>query len=189
MNIAIRMDETDLSLEKLGLLKDSLGLTNDTQLKDHITKLCKTALIEYVTMIVEKGLPTKAEEIKQDRLYFLIRYYYENRIPTEFDVSSIFHLTSTQSKSLLRNVKSRYKTKIPQATLSRTLSEVLSTAERNGNNWDIIIESDLIKEDINIIVSKKGPTLQLLKKKADSANQYEIYADTYNLLKKELDIP
>lgn len=79
-------------------------------------------------MFKEKGLPTRADEVQQERLFFLLTYYFQNKLPSEKELSPIFQLTQSQSKTLLRNTKSRYRTKISNF-ISNTLLETLKTTE------------------------------------------------------------
>ena len=138
-------------------------------------------------MFKEKGLPTRADEVQQERLFFLLTHYFKNRIPSENELSSIFQLTQSQSRTLLRNTKSRYRTKI-SIFIKNTLRETLDSATQKDKNspYEFICTSPSTVEELNLIVSQKGPTLEPIKKIRSLASKYSCTIDTYNLLKEEL---
>jgi len=133
-------------------------------------------------MFNEKGLPTRADEVLQERLFFLITNYYDNFLPKESEISSIFQLTHSQSKTLLKNVRSRHRTKIYQQ-IKYSLCNIVEWAEPEGENeYKMIITSDNLKEELNLIIAQKGPRLKKLIAVKNSAGEYSFPTDTYNLL-------
>jgi len=187
MDITITISDDELSLADKSLIKECLGLTTDQQLTDALIKLSKTAFMEYVKMFKEKGLPTRADEVQQERLFFLLNHYYENRIPSENEISSIFQLTPSQSKTLLRNTKSRYRTKIStyiKNTLLTTLKSAIQVSPTDP--YEFVCTSPTTVEEMNLIVSQKGPTLQPIEKIRGIASKYTCAIDTFNLLIIEL---
>ncbi|MCK8488280.1 hypothetical protein M0651_13965 [Paenibacillus sp. MBLB2552] len=88
-------------LEKLYKLFDS---ADPISFEQSLNKLCQAALTEYKEMLLGKGLPTRADEIKQHRLLHLITYFFQNSLPNEAEVSSMFQLTETEARALIRNV-------------------------------------------------------------------------------------
>lgn len=187
MEIVVNLSADDFNEEQQTIVKDALGLNDGEEFNRAIGKLAKAATLEYINMFVEKGLPTRADEVKQDRLYFLIKYYYEDRIPHEGELSSIYQLNSSQSASLLRNTRSRYRTKIGNQVNS-SVRAVVSTATKNPStdNWEMCINSDVILEELNILIGKKGPRLKKVRIKPGSAGEYIAEEDTYQLLRTEL---
>lgn len=185
MEITINLDETEFSEADKGLLRDCLILDNDDEVTLAMTKLCKSAILEYLKMFKEKGLPTRADEVMQERLYFLLNHYYTDRLPSESELSSIFQLTPSQSRTLLRNTKSRYRTKI-STIINNTLLNTLAEARIQEGNYEFICTSKSIIEELNSIVTQKGPSLEPITKIRDLASKYSCPIDTYNLLLQEL---
>ncbi|SRR5260221_11737606 len=187
MNITITISNAELSAADKNLIKDCLGLKTNTQIDNALNKMCKTAFMEYVKMFREKGLPTRAEEVQQERLFFLLTYFFENRLPSENEISSIFQLTPAASKTLLRNTKSRYRTKI-SSYIKNTLRETLNAAtqpEANGD-YEFICTSPTTVEELNLIIGQKGPELKPIEKIKGLASKYLCAVDTYKLLQTEL---
>jgi hypothetical protein len=188
MNITFTLSATDLSTTDKALIKECLGLSTDQELEQAMQKLAKASLMEYVKMFRDKGLPTRADEVQQERLFFLLMHYFGNRLPDETIVSSIFQLTSSQSKTLLRNTKSRYRTRLV-TRLKTTLLSIIQTATQQtppDGVYEFICLSSSNIEELNTIISQKGPTLEPVRKVRDSASKYCCAADTYNLLIQQL---
>jgi len=186
INITITISDADLSADDRALIQDCLGIEN-AAFQGALEKLTKSAFMEYAKMFKEKGIPTRADEVAQERLYFLLTHYYSTTLPSESEISSIFQLTQSQSRTLLKNTKSRYRTKI-KAFLKNSLKVALAAAaQRNvGNPWEFECISPSIIEELNYIVSQKGPSHHPVEKIRGFANRYSCTEDTYDLLNTEL---
>lgn len=185
--ITISISDEELSNADKALIKDCLGLSSEPETIAALTKLSKAAFMEYVKMFREKGLPTRADEVQQERLFYLLVHYYKIKLPTENEISSIFQLTPSQSKTLLKNTKSRYRTKI-NSFITASLMETLNSAgdPRENGNYEFVCTSPSTIEEMNLIVSQKGPELHPVEKIRGLASMYSCAPDTYNLLMHEL---
>jgi len=45
--------------------------------------------LEFKQMLLDRGMPTKADEFLQERLHLLIKFYYKDRIPLDSNIISI----------------------------------------------------------------------------------------------------
>lgn len=187
MEITFNLTDQELTVDDITLIKDCLGLESETELDISLKKLSKAAFMEYINMLKEKGLPTRASEVQQERLFFLLIHYFQNRLPSENELSSILQLTQSQSKTLLRNTKSRYRTKISR-NIRATLLEIINSATREDEKdpYEFVCCSQTMFEELNLIIIQKGPTLEPIQKIKGIASKYCCASDTYNLLKKEL---
>lgn len=186
ITITITISDAELSVDDRALIQDCLGIDN-VAFQGALERLTKSAFMEYAKMFKEKGIPTRADEVAQERLYFLLNHYYNTTLPSESEISSIFQLTQSQSKTLLKNTKSRYRTKI-KAFLKNSLKATLAAAvQRGGENlWEFECISPSIIEELNYIVSQKGPSNHPVEKIRGFANRYSCKEDTYVLLNNEL---
>lgn len=182
--ITINLTNDELSPDDIDLIKSSLGLPANQNMAQVLPQLFKPALIEYIKMFKDGGLPGRAAEVMQERLFFLIKHYFEG-IPSEEVVENIFQITSAQSKTLLRNTESRYRTRISHIKRAKLL-EVLLSAVADGDDHRFQCTSPLLIEDLNKIISRRGPDNALIKQEAGTASMYRIPADTYNLLHGQL---
>jgi hypothetical protein len=189
MNITIELTENDLTDNDKLIIKDCLELKENEDFEMVLGKLSKTALMEYLKMITGNGLPTKAEEVKQERFLFLLEYYFQGKLPNENQLSSIFQITQSQSKTLLRNTKSRYRTKISNH-IKKSLIETISSFcfNKDRERFEFVCCSPTIIEDLNLIISQRGAEHELVQKIKDSASKYYCIIDTYDFLKKHFNI-
>lgn len=186
MDITLSLSEADFDSNQKRLVREILGLADDAALALALKKLFKAAALEYVNMFVERGMASRADEVRQDRLFFLIRHYYESRVPPESEISLMFQLTAAQSRTLFRNTRARYRTKIGiQVRKSAKYVVDHATKNKETGNFEMLIESDVILEELNTVVRKKEPKFKPVHFKKDSSGQYEADGDTYELLKKE----
>ena len=184
MKVEMKIPDSTINADDMDILKKSLGIKGNGDMDQVFPKLTKSAFFEYLKMFLENGMSHSADEVRQDRLYFLIQNYYCDRIPTEAEVSSIFQLTNSQSKTLLRNTISRYRTKI-EYQIHESLRAVVEEMDRSNPSdpYEVVIESDIILEELNEFVKQNGPTLTPIHKKMGCACKYKIKKDTYKLLK------
>ena len=186
MDIQFEIDNNEFDQEQQELVKKTLKL-DDAQITIALNKIAKAALKEYLTMLVEGGMPNRADEVKQDRLLFLIQSYYENHLPTESEISTIFQLTQSQSKTLLKNTVSRFRHKLDDF-LANSMKEIIQSAEHANDVYLVVISSDVIKDELNMLITQNEPTFKPITKRKGSAGQYEISEDSHALLCGELGI-
>lgn len=189
MDITISLTDEELSSEDLVIIRDCLGLPSDTDMSSHIMKLCKSSFMEYCKMFKEKGLPTRADEVQQERLFYMLLHYFENRVPYEHEISGIFQITQSQSRTLLRNTKSRFRTKI-NSFIRNSIKTILRQAELNddGDTYEIEITSSVLKDEINMTLSQRNARLYPLSKKRGYLAIYQCPLDTYDFLREEYQI-
>jgi hypothetical protein len=190
MNVTITLSDAEFPNDQQQLIQSALGVRDNAEFVSAMKRLFKAAALEYVNMFVEEGMPSRADEMRQDRLHLLIENYYQDHVPTESEVSAIFQLTNAQSRTLLRNTLSRYRNKIGRQ-ITASAGDVIRVAKKSsdGTEWEMLIRSDVILEELNLTIEEKGPTLNRIRLKRGSASQYEAEEDTYNLLKREYGIP
>ncbi|ALE98566.1 MULTISPECIES: hypothetical protein [Serratia] len=184
MNIEFSIDDQEFDQERKDLLKKTLKI-EDKDIQDALNKIAKASLSEYIIMLVEGGMPNRADEAKQDRLLYLIKSYFCNNLPTESQISTIFQLTQSQSKTLLKNTVSRFRHKL-EAVLNETMKSVIETAEHSNEIFLVVINSDVVKDELNMLITQNEPTFKPIAKRKGSAGQFEISEDSHNLLRREL---
>lgn len=165
------------------VLKNLLGCSSSEKLDEALRRISRASIEEYLEMLLGKQLPTRATEIRERRLYHLLRFYFKNRIPDETEVSAMFQLTETQSRTLLRNVLTKFKYDL-QGALLETIQEILLSAkllEKDGD-YQVLIRSENILEELRRTVSTIAPELRQIRKKRSSAGTYLIPEDTYDRL-------
>ncbi|MTC74052.1 hypothetical protein GKR75_07150 [Providencia sp. wls1919] len=186
MNINFDLTTQDMNQEKEELLKIILKI-DDAKFQDTLNKVAKASFLEYLLMMTETGMPNRADEIRQNRLLLLIQHYFGDKLPTEADLSTIFRLTQSQSKTLLANTVSRFKHTL-DSTLINTMKLIIESAEKSNELYLVVINSDIVKDELNKLITQKQPTLKPITKRKGSAGQFEISEDSYELLCTELNL-
>ena len=185
MRLIIDIKDTELEKDDKKLLKKSLNVKTDKDLEQALTKLSKSAIFEYLSMFFEDGMPHSADEVKQHRLYLMILHYYRDRIPCEAEISSIFQLTNSQSKTLLRNTIASHQLEIGdqiKASLRAVIDVIVF--DKTVPKYEIVIESEVFRDELNLIVAQNFPKLILISRKKGKAAVYVITQDTYLALKE-----
>lgn len=185
MEITFKIDDKEFEQEQKALIKKTLKL-EDKDIPEALNKIAKAALKEYLTMLVEGGMPNRADEAKQDRLLYLIQSYFGNVLPNESQISIIFQLTQSQSKTLLKNTVSRFRHKLDDV-LNHTMKSVINTAEYSSEVFLVVINSDVVKDELNMLITQNEPTYKPITKRAGSAGQFKISEDSHALLCRVLD--
>lgn len=171
-------------------LRDVLGVAPDEELEPALQKIALAALAEYREMLLAGGTPSRADEVLEHRLYFLIKHYFDGRIPSEPEVSRTFHETLSKSRTLVRNVLTRYSRELDEE-LTSTLVDLANAAQQveEDGHWRVVIQSDNALERLNQIIAAEAPTLDPVRKVPNSARTYKIHPDSYNVLRTHLGLP
>lgn len=183
MNLTLEIPDSILNESEKKRLMDTLNMKEELD----INGIVMASFIEYKDMLLGNGLPTRADEIKQYRLLHLIKQHFKGRIPNESEVSSMFQLTETESKSLIKNVRARFRYQL-ENEINNTLKDVVEGCTLNGNKYENIIQSDNVLEELNRIVTQVNPALEPIKKVRDSSRKYTISEDSYKALKDYFNI-
>lgn len=158
------------------------------KLVDELKPLADAALAEYVELILGRRVFTRGSDMREYRLLLLIKHRYRNRLPTEEEISALFQTTTTQSRSLLRAVTSKY-----QYELSDTMDDAIKAAvkgmKKDGNDWHLDAESEFIVEALNRRVARIDVSLPRLQRVEGTLSRYAVKASTQDKLREALGLP
>lgn len=180
MRIDIEIPDQIFTMDEKQRLAQTLDVNLST-LEDKIQGILLAAFIEYKEMLLGKGLPTRADEIKQHRLLHLVKHYFNGRIPSETEVSGMFQLTEAESKSLIKNVMTRFRYQLEEE-IYNTGKEVVENCELREEKYEVAIQSDNVLERLNWIIRNGNPELESIRKIRDAAGKYSMAKDTYQFL-------
>ncbi|EJM08388.1 hypothetical protein PMI18_00247 [Pseudomonas sp. GM102] len=74
MQISFTIDAQAFDLEQKEPVKKTLRIS-DHEIAHALQRIARASLTEYLKMLVEGGMPSRADEAKQDRLLYLIQSY------------------------------------------------------------------------------------------------------------------
>lgn len=165
------------------ILFHNLECSDDEELSDKLERIANAAMNEYLDMILGNHLPTRADEMREQRVYYLLKHFFIDRFPTESEICQLFQTTESGSRTILRNVRAKYKFEV-QEHIRNSVELALSTAEENSekNHYVVTIKSENVLEEMKQSVSRNAPQLEQIAKKRNSAGLYIIPSDTYNVL-------
>ena len=174
-----------LNKDQFQSLIEALEISEENATED-LTRLAAASFEEYSKMITENGMPNRADEAKQNRLLYLIEHYYENSIPPETDISKIFFITQSQSKTLLRNTLARYRYRLEES-LKNTIKKVVDNCKQmddeNPNaGMTTNTTSEIIREELNKIILKMHPEYQGITRMPRRIGTFEIRFKSYEAL-------
>jgi hypothetical protein len=129
------------------ILFHNLECSDDEELSDKLERIANAAMNEYLDMILGNHLPTRADEMREQRVYYLLKHFFIDRFPTESEICQLFQTTESGSRTLLRNVRAKYKFEV-QEHIRNSVELALSTAEGNPEmkHYVVTIESENVLE-------------------------------------------
>ncbi len=184
MPLTLELPDPDLiTEEQVARLRLVLGADDDDALRDALERVARASLDEYKEMLLGLGLPSRADEIQQHRLFFLIKRYFNGRLPTEAEVSAMFQLTQPRSRSLIRYVMTRYRFELEDEVLN-SLAQTLRDAQENQelHQYEVEIQSDNVVEELNRIVGRRAPKSDRITKVRNTSRTFAITEDSYDAL-------
>lgn len=172
---------TLITAEDMDVLKRVLECDTEEALLEALQKITRAALSEYLEMLLGKQVPNTAEEMKQRRLFHLLKHYFRNRLPSEAEISSMFQITASASRTLLRHTRTKYRFEL-QEELLNTVRSILKSARLINGAYRVAIPSDNILEELKTTVAIQAPQLEQISKVKNSAGVYNIPEDTFDVL-------
>lgn len=152
-------------------------------LPTELSKFGAAALQEYISMFLGQKVFKRGSDILEYRLFLLIEEAYGNKVPDEQDVCKLFQTSSTESRSLIRSVISKYQYQLKSA-LEKTIKEILQSAARDNEQepYTVTINSQNIVDELNRQLASIDGSLPPVTKKRGSVSIYEIKASSYSRL-------
>jgi len=160
-------------------LRSALSAATDDAFKAALARLAHAAVLEYSEMIAGSPMPSRADEMRQHRLLHLITVFY-GAIPSESEVGSIFQLTASQSRTLIRSTLARYRHAL-RPYLEERMKKTFEGQpfQRQFGAFHIPIDSDYVVDALNELLISQ-PKYVPVRKVRDTSCLYAVTKDTYN---------
>lgn len=141
---------------------------------DNIEELVKKAATEEWLITFSSNMPLNTiSQIRQVRLFCLIKNVFGNIIPTEFQIERLFHITPTSAKTLLANTLSVFKTELDKAFID-SVKIILKQAIKAKNGFMCQIISPFIVSQMNYWLRVNKPDYQPIKRLNESTSYFSI---------------
>jgi hypothetical protein len=187
MPINIEIPDDFFNADEKANLNLMFGAANDKQFAEAVGKVVLAALDEYRDMFLGMGLPSRASEIREFRLFYLIKRFFNGRIPDELEVSNMFQLPESRSKNLILYVLSRFRFNLEEEILN-TLRQIIAEAEKvsDGVEYRVFIGSKNMVDEFDRIIARAGVRFRRLTKIRGESNMYAIAPDSFNVIRRNL---
>ena len=155
---------------------------------DAIERCVTAAREEYLRMILGQRVFTRGQDIREYRLYLMIRHVFHGRLPTEPQISALFQTTATQSRALLRAVMSKYQYDLQDPILD-TLRDELRRGQPDPNTPGgllLTVDSENVIDALNRELGSIDGTLSQVTKARNTVSTYEVPAASYKALQQHL---
>ena len=184
MSFQIEIPDEFLPEEEIEKLK---LLFSEADIKLLVEKLALASLDEYKNMLFNQGIPSSIKDIRETRLFYLIKNIYKESIPNELQVSSIFQISESKSKALILSVIARFRNKLEEQ-INFTIAEIISKAMLNEeeSEYELYIDSSNFIDEINHIIRKSGVEYRLLSKIKGEDYKYSLALDSYQQVRNYL---
>jgi hypothetical protein len=182
----LRIPDDFFTDEQRNKLKTLFGAEDDARFRDALNQVVLAALDEYRDMFLGMGLPSRASEIREFRLYYLIKRFFGGKIPDELEVARMFQLPHARARNLILYVLTRFRFNL-SAEILDTLHDIIEGAEHlkedGGEEYRVFIGSENMVDELNrIITSSGGYRYNQLTKMRGESNKYSIPVDSYDVI-------
>jgi hypothetical protein len=184
--VAIEVDLNLLDAEQIqlaGILKCDVG-----EIESTLSPYAEAALEEYARMFIGQRVFTRGADIREYRLFLLVKGPFGNRIPDEQQVSDLFQTTASQSRSLIRSVMSKFQYELQDA-INASLKRAVEEAEIDGDDWSVTVNSENIVESLNRVIGSIDGTLPQIEKKRGTVSNYALKRSAYVRLCEHFGLP
>jgi hypothetical protein len=156
-------------------------------LPDVLSRYAAAGLREYISMFQGQKVFKRGSDILEFRLLLMIEEAFENLIPDENKVSNLFQTTSTESRSLIRSIMSKYQYQLKVA-IESSLKKLITNAkqESKDSDYSIVINSQNLVDECNLMLARIDGSLPLVSKQRGSVSTYLIKPSSYKTLKDRL---
>jgi hypothetical protein len=174
----------NLNKEELAQLAGILK-AKPSEIEGKFAPYADAAVQEYARMFLGQKVFTRGSDMREYRLFLLIRLAFNNSLPDEQTVCDLFQCTLSQSRALIRAVISKYQYELRDAidgTLSRTLKS--AEADEAGDGMTVTINSENIIAEFNKVLASVDGSLPQIVKKAGTVSTYHMKESSYQSLCK-----
>jgi hypothetical protein len=177
--MAIEFEATLLSNERQQLA--DILQCDVSNLDAVLAPFARAALSEYAGMMLGQHVFTRGSDFNEYRLVLLIKEAFGGLLPDEQNVCSLFQVSPTGARSLIRAVSAKYQYELSKeiaATMRATLQEV----GEDEDGWSFIVNSDHIVEALNRFLAIIDGTLHQVTKVPGTVANYILQPSAYEAL-------
>lgn len=163
-------------------LADVLNCEVD-DLDEHFSGFAQAAADEYVQMLLGKNAFKRANDFLEFRIYLLVGYVLNGRLPDEAMVSRYFQLSSTEARARLKSVTSKYQRGL-ERQIKHSVRDILEDADHDEENAShcIAVNNQTIIDLLNSTLASVDGNLSPVSKVRGTVARYEMPQASYDVL-------
>jgi hypothetical protein len=175
-NVDIQDDEKEL-------LKSILNCETDDELNILLNKIGRSSFEENRRMIIGQKVFTRGRDILEYRLFNLIKFFFDGKIPDEQKICDLFQITATESRAFVRSIMSKYQYDLKE-TISSTLKEQVENVQKDESEeiYRLSIQNQYFKDELNRILGAIDTSLPIIEKERGTISTYIIQPSSYQKL-------
>lgn len=159
-------------ITELSVILSEMGIDSDD-----LEEMVKKSAFEEWDSIFSAQMPINSiSQIRQVRLFFLIKNVFKNKIPSEFQIARIFHITPAAAKTLISNCLASYKNELDNA-FSDSVKTLLKDAKEVKNGFMLKIDSSFVVTQMNNLLRLNKPECETIKKLNENTSYFLISKD------------
>lgn len=177
----------NLNKEELAQLAGILKM-KPVEIEAKFASFADAAVEEYARMFLGQKVFTRGSDIREYRLFLLIRRAFGNLLPDEQTVCDLFQCTLSQSRALIRSVTSKYQYELRDA-IETALKEAIKGVRKDSNGKLVFtVASENIVAGLNRLLAALDLSQDEVIRSAGKLATYELKPAAYTALCKRLNL-
>ena len=172
--------DVNIEDEEKELLKTILHCTTDLELNNNLNKLGRSSFEETRRMIIGQKVFTRGRDILEYRLFSLIKFFFDGKIPEEQNICDLFQITATESRAFIRSIMSKYQYDLKE-TISSSLKEQVEKIQKDEDTeiYRLSIQNQYFKDELNRILGTIDTSLPIIEKERGTIATFIIQPSSY----------
>lgn len=142
-------------------------------LAEEVKPYAQAAVEEYIRMFLGQKVFANGSDIREYRLFLLIKHAFKNHIPDEHQIIELFHTKVPQTRSLIQSVMTNYQYQLSSAIRMNLRMVIESAVESmNDDGYLLTIDNLSIVNELNRILASQDGTLPPIGKKRGTVSTY-----------------
>jgi hypothetical protein len=176
----LTLNEEELA-QLAGILK-----TKPAEIERKFASFAEAAVEEYARMFLGQKVFTRGSDIREYRLFLLIRRAFGNSLPDEQTVCDLFQCTISQSRALIRSVMSKYQYEL-RGAVETALKEAIKGVRKDANGSLVFtVASENVVAALNKLLAAVDPSQDQVVRSTGKLATYELKPAAYIALSKQL---
>jgi len=152
----------------------------DQDLNTSLNKLSRSSFEEIRRMVIGQKVFTRGRDILEYRLFSLIKYFFDGKIPEEQKICDLFQITATESRAFVRSIMSKYQYDLKE-TISTSLKEQVEKVKNDEEtgNYKLSIQNQYFKDELNRILGTIDTSLPIIEKERGTISTFVIQPSSY----------